>query len=290
MNSDDDITHMEIYKGNYYNKKRNKSSGRVIAFDLDETLGSFSDLEILWSALQCFTKEYEPINFNSILDLYPEFLRYGILHILEFLMHKKTTGHCKHIYIYTNNQCNQNWVDLISNYFTYKLGLTDNVFDQIIRAFRIGNKRIEPCRTSTTKTYSDFIRCTLLPEKTEICFVDNANYNDMKKERVYYIQPYSYYHHLSTDEIIRRFIASDICININSSSNTHNLHQYIADYFINNNQITHGNPRIQDLKRDIIVAQKIMYHLREFFYLTTKRQRTHKKIVRLGGNTRKKLR
>ena len=84
MNSDDDITHMEIYKGNYYNKKRNRSSGRVIAFDLDETLGSFSDLEILWSSLQHFTKKYEPINFNSILDLYPEFLRYGIIPILDF--------------------------------------------------------------------------------------------------------------------------------------------------------------------------------------------------------------
>lgn len=290
MVSDEDISHIEIYKGNYYNKKRVRSSGRVIAFDLDETLGSFSDLEILWSSLQHFTKKYEPIHFNSILDLYPEFLRYGILHILEFLAHKKTTGHCKHIYIYTNNQCNQNWVDLISNYFTYKLGLTDNVFDQIIRAFRIGNKRIEPCRTSTSKTYSDFIRCTLLPEKTEICFVDNANYNDMKKERVYYIQPYSYYHHLSTDEIIRRFVASDIYINLDSSCNTRNLHQYIADYFINKNHITNGNPMIQDLKRDIIVAQKIMYHLREFFYLTSKRQRTHKKLIRLGCNTRKNLR
>ena len=290
MVSDEDISHMEIYKGNYYNKKRIRSSGRVIAFDLDETLGSFSDLEILWSALQYFTKKYEPTHFNSILDLYPEFLRYGILHILEFLSHKKTTGHCKHIYIYTNNQCNQNWVDLISNYFTYKLGLTDNIFDQIIRAFRIGNKRIEPSRTSTSKTYSDFIRCTLLPEKTEICFVDNANYNDMKKERVYYIQPYSYYHHLSTDEIIRRFVASDIYITINSTSDTRNLHQYIADYFINKNHITNGNPMIQDLKRDIIVAQKIMYHLREFFYLTSKRQRTHKKLIRLGCNTRKNLR
>ena len=93
MNSDDDITHMEIYKGNYYNKKRNKSSGRVIAFDLDETLGSFSDLEILWSALQCFTKEYEPINFNSILDLYPEFLRPNILNILSYLNKPKNFGH-----------------------------------------------------------------------------------------------------------------------------------------------------------------------------------------------------
>lgn len=290
MICDDDIIYTEIYKGRYYDKKRNKTAGRVIVFDLDETLGAFTDLEILWSSLQNFTKKHIPTNFNSILDLYPEFLRYGIIHILEFLLHKKNTGHCSNIYIYTNNQCNQNWVDLISNYFTYKLGLTQPIFDQIIRAFRIGNKRIEPCRTTTSKTHSDFIRCTLLPEKTEICFIDNAKYDNMKKERVYYIQPYSYYHHLSTNEIIRRFVSSDIYVNVKSINHTHDLHQHLVDWFIDKNHITNGNPMIIDLKRDIIIAQKIMYHLREFFYLTSKRRRTQKNITRLGCTTRKNLR
>ena len=68
-NSEDVIEYTKIHKGKYYNKKRTKSYGRVIAFDLDETLGSFTDLEILWSSLQHFTKKYEPINFNSLLDL-----------------------------------------------------------------------------------------------------------------------------------------------------------------------------------------------------------------------------
>jgi hypothetical protein len=279
-----------IHKGKYYNKKRTKTYGRVIAFDLDETLGSFTDLEILWSSLQHFTKKYEPINFNSLLDLYPEFLRYGIMHILEFLLQKKQSGLCKSIYIYTNNQCNHNWIDLISIYFTYKLGITTNIFDQIIRAFRIGNERIEPNRTTTSKTFSDFIRCTLLPEKTEICFIDNYEYNNMKHDRVYYIQPHSYYHHLSTDEIIQRFVNSDIYSKVTYNENNKFLHQFIADYFIKRNHISNGNPLIQDLKQDIIVAQKIMYHLQEFFYLTVRRKRTQKKIFKLGRFTRKNLR
>lgn len=290
MINDDEMNHIEVYKGEYYDKKVKKSPGRVVVFDLDETLGSFVDLEILWSSLQHFTKKYEPTNFNQLLDLYPEFLRYGIIHILEFLVHKKNTGQCKYIYIYTNNQCNHNWVDLLSNYFTYKLQLSDNIFDQIIRAFRIGNKRIEPFRTTTAKTHSDFIRCTLLPEKTEICFIDNANYNNMKTDRVYYIRPHSYYHHLSTNEIIQRFISSDIYVKLKQQNDTHNIHQCIVDGFIREKRITNGNPMIQDLKRDIIVAQKMMYHLREFFYLTTKRNRTHKNLVRLGHYTRKLLR
>ena len=280
--------YIEIYKGKYYNKKRNKSYGRVIAFDLDETLGSFTDLEILWSSLQHFTKKYEPTNFNELLDLYPEFLRYGIIPILEFLHQKKLSGQCKKIYIYTNNQCNYNWVDLISKYFTYKLKLKEDLFDQIIKAFKIGERRIEPCRTTTAKSYSDFIKCSLLPEKTEICFIDNVEYNRMKQERVYYIKPYSYYHHLSTQEIIQRFVNSTIFTRI--SVNNNHLHQFIVDYFLHRNHITDGNPLISDLQRDILVSQKIMYHLREFFYLTTKRKRTQKKVCNIGHFTRKNLR
>ena len=45
-----------------------------------------------------------------------------------------------------------------------------------------------------------------------------------------------------------------------------------------------------DLKRDILVSQKIMYHLKEFFYLTSKRKRTQKKYNKIGHCTRKKLR
>lgn len=285
---DSNDNYIEIYKGKYYNKKRNKSYGRVIAFDLDETLGSFTDLEILWSSLQHFTKKYEPTNFNELLDLYPEFLRYGIIPILEFLHQKKLSGQCNKIYIYTNNQCNYNWVDLISKYFTYKLHLKEDLFDQIIKAFKIGERRIEPCRTTTAKTYSDFIKCSLLPEKTEICFIDNVEYNQMKMDRVYYIKPYSYYHHLSTQEIIQRFVNSAIFTKI--SINNNYLHQFIVDYFLGRNHITNGNPLLSDLQKDIVVSQKIMYHLREFFYLTTKRKRTQKNKLNIGHFTRKKLR
>lgn len=282
------IDEIQLHKGKYYNKKRSKTNGRVIAFDLDETLGSFTDLEILWSALQHFTKNYVPIDFNKVLDLYPEFLRYGIEHIIKFLIQKKNSGQCKQIYIYTNNQCKYNWVDLIATYFDYKLKTKTPIFDKIIRAFRIGNTRIEPNRTSTSKTFSDFIKCTLLPIKTEVCFVDNYEYEDMKSDRVYYIQPYSYTHHLSTQDIINRFVNSDIYNTITNDS--HVLHKFIAEYFLIRNHITNGNPMIQDLKRDIIVAQKIMYHLKEFFYLTTKRRRTQKKKFNIGHITRKNLR
>jgi hypothetical protein len=87
---------VQVYKGGLFRPSRNlriKSRKKVIVFDLDETIGSFADLEILWTALgelDCFKQTQE--SFNRLLDLYPEFLRYGILNILDFLQYKKQNG------------------------------------------------------------------------------------------------------------------------------------------------------------------------------------------------------
>jgi hypothetical protein len=276
----------KIYKGKQFYKKRLKTTPRVIAFDLDETLGSFTDLEILWSGLQDFSDDNCPVSFNNLLDLYPEFLRYGIIPILEYLIEKKKTGECGSIYIYTNNQCEPNWVDLISQYLNYKLKVKGNIFNQIISAFKINNRRVEPSRTTHSKTYPDFIRCTLLPKNTEIFFLDNANYPEMKQGRVYYIQPKSYIHHLSTNDIIHRFVSSKLRLTLPNAT-TETIQTHLLTYFISRDTYNTGNPRIRDLETDILVAQKIMYHLRDFFYIANKLARTKKKRQRLGRSTRK---
>ena len=83
-------SYVQIYKGKYFLKPKYKQVSKVIAFDLDETLGSFIDLDILWRTLKGLEKQYDiEVDFNKLLDLYPEFLRYGILSILEFLYQKK---------------------------------------------------------------------------------------------------------------------------------------------------------------------------------------------------------
>jgi hypothetical protein len=88
-------------------KKKSKGITKLLLFDLDETLGSFSDLYILWKTLEKYIYiDNKLLFFHKLFDLYPEFLRHGILNILEFLYYKKQTGECSKIYIYTNNQCN----------------------------------------------------------------------------------------------------------------------------------------------------------------------------------------
>ena len=279
----------KVYKGKLFYSKRLKTTPRVVAFDLDETLGSFSDLQILWSSLQEYTDKSVPLNFNKLLDLYPEFLRYGILPILEYLLDKKRTGECSNIYIYTNNQCEVGWVDLISKYFSYALNTKQKIFNRIIAAFKINNQRVELARTTHSKTFSDFIKCTLLPKNTELFFIDNTYYPQMKQSEIYYIQPKSYNHNLSTHDVIERFMLSPLCDNVLTTPTDINiLRNFLLGSFIRNDiYYTTNKPELVQLETNIVVAQKIMYHLREFFHLSNLTVRTKKVSHRIGRLTRK---
>jgi len=286
--------YLQIYKGNCFNKQYIKKYNKALIFDFDETLGSFSDLYKLWIGITQFNtnihenEKDEQECFNEILDLYPEFLRYGILNILDYLYLKKKNGHCDKMYIYTNNNCNSSWITYITNYFKYKLNYKEELFDKIIYAFKINNKIVEIARTTRDKTYNDFINCTLLPKTTEICFIDNTFYNNMLNEKVYYIQPRAYYHNISMSSIIERFINSKIGTKITnnlSNEEKESFKEFLYDWFDINNE---SSPKyITNVETDIFVAQKLMYHIKEFFYLTQRKNKTRKKTIRLGRITRK---
>jgi hypothetical protein len=99
----------------------------------------------------------------------------------------------------------------------------------------------------------------------------------MKNERVYYIQPRLYEHNLSFDEIIQRIIKSNLDIDMVEFTNIIKL---------NNNHNT--IEKKQNRNYDIFVAQKIMYHIKDFFYLTKRKMRTKKIKLNIGKFTRKK--
>ena len=67
---------------------------KIVVFDLDETLGYFTELGIFWDSLVHYMKikqkpELNQTDFNAILDLSPEFLRPNIINILNYLKTKK---------------------------------------------------------------------------------------------------------------------------------------------------------------------------------------------------------
>lgn len=241
-------------------------NSKIVVFDLDETLGYFMELGMFWDALKAYIKHKlikQPIDqklFNNVLDLYPEFLRPNIINILNYLKKKKEKNHCDKLMIYTNNQGPVEWANYIMKYFEEKINY--KIFDQIIAAFKVQGKRVELCRTTHMKTHADLIKCTKLPENTQICFLDDVYYPDMSNEKIYYINVKPYIHDLEFNEMINRLINSDILEGAGTDPT------YCREFFLmflkRYNYIYVGkNAETQNV--DKIVSKKILQHLHLFF-------------------------
>ena len=241
-------------------------SSKIVVFDLDETLGYFTELGMFWDALKSYIN-YKKIGvqidqnlFNNVLDLYPEFLRPNIIDILNYLKNKKKRNHCDKLMIYTNNQGPIEWAKYIINYFNTKLNF--DIFDQIIAAFKVKGKRVEICRTTHMKTHSDLIKCTKLPEDTQICFLDDVFYPDMSNEKIYYINVKPYIHDLDFNEMISRFLNSDI---LGAGVDDPTIcREFILEFMKKYNYIYVGKSA-ETQNVDKIVSKKILHHLHLFF-------------------------
>ena len=256
-------------------------SSKIVVFDMDETLGYYMELGMFWDALHSYIREKNmslPINqelFNKVLDLYPEFLRPNIISILNFLKTKKSVKHCHKLMIYTNNQGPLEWAQYIKRYFENKINYP--LFDQVINAFKVNGKHIEICRTTHMKTHKDFIRCTKVPESSEICFIDDVYHPGMSNENIYYINIKPYTYDLSFDTMITRFINSGI-MNMNMNKETETLTTFTA--FISNFMKRYNYNFIEKSKEaftiDKILSKKILQHLHIFFNKTNKTNKVNK--------------
>lgn len=209
-----------------------KKRPKVVAFDVDETLGNFIQFSIFFHVLEeYFDKpDISYRYFNDLVDLYPEIVRPSILRILEYIQKKKNAGVCSKVFIYTNNQGPDKWVAHIRDYFEHKLRTSSLVgkganganansglaiipplFDHTIGGFKpdeIPPKSRYPPRTTGEKTVKDFIHCTLLPPDIEICFLDDVTHPKMTDERVYYIKLQGYHSYIPFDIFVKRFLDS----------------------------------------------------------------------------------
>ena len=264
---------VRVFKGDYYNHKRKHVRKKVVVFDLDETIGHFSHLQAISKCLSEWLKrKLFQDEFNLLLDLFPEFFRPGIFTILDFLYNKKQKNELFKLYIYTNNQCNPPWVNMIVQYIERELS-SATLFDKTICAFKIKNQVVELKRTTGAKTYSDFIKCTMLPEDTvETCFIDNTYHDKMCGDRMYYILPKAYYHSLSKSVMVKR-----VTTKFGSE-----LMDLLTKTLSENNYVSSAN--------EGAVTKKIMFHVREFLYYP-KIPRTNKtKRVNLKRGGTKKIR
>lgn len=256
---------------------------KIVVFDMDETLGYFIELGMFWDSLCEYLKKNNiniSINqdlFNKILDLYPEFLRPNIISILEYLKSKKQKKHCEKLMIYTNNQGPEEWSHYIKNYFDDKLKF--KIFDQVIAAFKVKGKRVELCRTTHMKTLKDFTKCTKVPESTQICFLDDVYYPGMSRDNIYYINIKPYIHDISFEEMINRFLKSNI-LNEEIIDNVM-CKEFILNYM---KKFHYNYIKKTDIAQNVdkALSKKIMHHLELFFNKNngnmnkTKRKKTYK--------------
>ena len=269
-----------------YNSVGRSTRPNAIAFDLDETIGSFSDFYSIWARFEEDMKTQS--TFNDLMDLYPEFLRVSIIPILRYIRKKQQSGNCLPIYLYTNNQCEDtSWIYKLISYLEYRVSgienSNNNIFAKPICAFEINGKRIEPERTTKQKTYSDFIKCSMLSTSHQICFLDDVCHKKMKHHRVYYIQPPPFIHPLSYQEVVDRFTMSSLFIKLYP-----NREHYRIDLV--NRFVTEDIPRLLSTHRteESKIANKMMYYIREFFLITSRGYMTRKSKHHIGNFSRKK--
>lgn len=239
-------------------------SNKVVVFDLDETIGYFLELGVFWETLLLYTKPANILTqetFNSVLDLYPEFIRPNIFTILKYLKRQKTSGLCRSVMIYTNNNGPPEWVHFIKNYIHEKLEY--NLFDQVIGAFKVNGKIIEICRTTHDKNKEDFIRCTKLPENIEICFIDNEYHENMHQHDIYYINVNTYIYVLQPNLMIDRFTSNQISKTL--VQNKTEFNKFALTYMKRCSSIYNLIKTKEEYEIDKIVTKQLMVLLQSFF-------------------------
>lgn len=247
---------------------------KIVVFDLDETLGYFTELGVFIDSLKRYM-DSKNINvlltqneFNQLLDLYPDFLRPNIINILNYLKNKKENNVCHKVMIYTNNQGSREWVNNLVLYFENKINY--KLIDQAICAFKINGKKIELCRTTNNKTYNDLIRCTKLPLDAEICFMDDNYFPGMSSDNVYYINIKPYYRFIDFKKMCNVFVDSSIGVKLlNGQNNNSEFINYMLNEFKHYN-LDPIHKTEEEHNIDIILSKKIMAHLKFFFTKSAK--------------------
>jgi hypothetical protein len=256
-----------------------KCTSKIVVFDLDETLGYYTQFGMLWDAIIYIKNNHPKLNisldqafFNKLLDLYPEFIRPNMINILNYLKEKKQENQCQKLMLYTNNQGPKEWAHHIIKYFETKIN--HKIFDQIICAFKVGGKQVEMCRTTHMKTHKDFIRCTKIPEHTQICYLDDVLYPGMKHENIYYINVKPYVHDLPFQQMAERLSKSGLIFDAPTSMKD-DIVKYLKTYnytYVGKNQVEH--------EVDKILSKKILHHLRIFFEKKPKPILTRRNVQR----------
>jgi hypothetical protein len=246
-----------------------EGSMKHFVFDLDETIGSFRELHGLWNPPSGGVQ-----TLIALLRLFPEFLRPGILPILQYLHQKKQQQCFGKFYIYTNNQCGRTWTESLIQAIEV-IAETPKLVDHIICAFKIDNVIVESRRTSHWKTWKDLVRCTMLPSKAMICFIDDTYFPKMNRDRVFYLQPRPYENTLSLSQIAHRLMTTSVV--------------KVSPRLLETWASAAPRPN-RSTEDDFALSKRLFYFIREFFHMALRRPQTRKLRGRFWYNLTQKTR
>jgi hypothetical protein len=133
--------------------------------------------------------------------------------------------------------------------------------DQVICAFKINNRVIETRRTTHAKTWNDFVRCSMLPPSSYICFIDDTYFPNMEQDRVFYLQPSPYVHTLSRAAIAQRLLSSRSIYSIS-----------LLEEWLPSSQSFHTVKPREDFRN------RLLYYIQEFFNHVTLRRPSTRKV------------
>ena len=232
----------------------------VIAWDLDETLGCFVELGMLWDTLSKFSSHKLTDNdFFKLLDAYPMFIRPDIMKVLKLLKRQKKTNKRLMVVLFTNNQGPESWAQLIVKYFDHKLRY--KLFDTVIPAYKVDGKQVAKCRTSHEKKYSDLLDCLELPKETPVCFIDDQQHNQMMKDDVDYILIKPYESSLPFNKLLETLTKSGLAkqFDVDSEATTQKMKEFLEEYSLDVNIKSK-----RDLDIDKIVTKRLYNHIQEY--------------------------
>ena len=253
-----------------------KCTPKVIILDLDDTIGHFEEVSIFLNGLQLIAgKSTVPDKYLfKLLNLWPKFLRPGIMDIFEMLKAEKQKNGCIKVVIYTNNMGPRSWTLLIKRYIESKLRY--KLFDKTITAYRPTEKN--NFRTTHSKTYADLLRSTGYGKGTQFIFFDDQMHQHMIHKNIKYIQLYPYNYSIPFHQMIHTYIASNLGKLI-PNKDKERFKQYMYQYLtagVGPNRYVIKKTNIT--KRDIKQFQTIRKELYEF--LNINRTRSNRKFKR----------
>jgi hypothetical protein len=151
---------------------------KIVAFDLDETIGAFPALSGLMMTIQPHMFSFPLL--QHVLRSNPNYIRPHMMQILAQLNEAKKV-HPMHVVLYTNNP-NRMWVLMILNYINIELNLTQPLFDFVLDAsahLAVQSKSVEDL-LQRTQLYDPFKKHTKTTFR--IFFVDDLQHVDMRSK------------------------------------------------------------------------------------------------------------